>query len=68
MLTSSGESITRGLMLTATPGTMEELSMTPTSKVVGESTTLEVRWRSEHALPMGGYIFMNFPEWNEGSL
>eukprot|EP00352_Strombidinopsis_acuminata_P002558 CAMPEP_0176387970 /NCGR_PEP_ID=MMETSP0126-20121128/37189_1 /TAXON_ID=141414 ORGANISM="Strombidinopsis acuminatum, Strain SPMC142" /NCGR_SAMPLE_ID=MMETSP0126 /ASSEMBLY_ACC=CAM_ASM_000229 /LENGTH=60 /DNA_ID=CAMNT_0017755877 /DNA_START=336 /DNA_END=518 /DNA_ORIENTATION=+ len=60
-MTSAGESIDRGLMLTATAGTMTELIMTPTSKIVGESTSLEVRWRAEHALPMGGFIFVNFP-------
>ena len=38
--------------------------LTPLSKVVGESTQLEVRWRGQHTIPKGSYIFIDFPKWN----
>ena len=64
ILTSVGETETEDIILTTTPGYMLSYSLTPQSKIVGESTTLEVRWRGQHTIPKGSYIFMDFPKWN----
>ena len=61
MSTSAGESINKNVQLTAVPGTFTELTLIPASQVVGESTSLEVKWKSEHDLPQGADIFLNFP-------
>jgi len=34
------------------------------SKIVGESTVLQVRFKTEHTIPAGGFVFVGFPKWN----
>ena len=43
---------------------MSKYILTPDSDIVGASTTLRVEFKSEHLLPRGGYIFIDFPKWN----
>ena len=64
MTTSVGETETQNMILTAIAGYMDEFTLNPVSKVVGASTTLQVRWKGQHTIPKNGYIFLEFPAWN----
>lgn len=62
--TSEGEVISSGLTFQAVRGSMTSLTLTPQSTVVGDSTSLVVRWKATHTLPKGGVAILTVPVWN----
>ena len=66
MLTSTGESETNDIILTATAGEIpsEDFSLYPKSPVVGQSNVLQIRARLTNDVPKGGFFFIEFPKWN----
>lgn len=66
MLTSTGESETNDIILTATAGEIptEDFNLYPKSPVVGQSNILQIRARLANDVPKGGLFFIEFPKWN----
>ena len=60
------DSDAQGMRVVAERGSMFKFTMSPESEVVGASTELTVRFRTQHLFPKGGYIRMLFPKWNPG--
>lgn len=58
------DSQTSNIFLQATPGSLSSLTLTPTSQVVGESTTLTVSLTATNKVLAGGKIKVTFPKWN----
>ncbi|CAI2377119.1 unnamed protein product [Moneuplotes crassus] len=59
---------TSNIILVASSGSLSSITFTPTSQVVGETTTLAVSFKNTHTLIAGGKIKVTFPKWNPGAL
>lgn len=55
------------MRIKAERGRMTKFILEPESDIVGASTTLKVIFRSEHMIPRGSFIFIDFPKWNPES-
>lgn len=68
LTTSEGEQLASGISVIATRGGMKEFVLSSSSSVVGDSTTLQVKWRASHSIPQGGVAIMTFPVWNPNQM
>lgn len=58
------DSQTSNIFLSATAGTLASTTLTPTSQVVGATTTLTVSITTAHTVLANGKIKVTFPKWN----
>jgi len=58
------EEISSGLTLSATPDTLASFQMTPLSKVLGDSTSVEIAFQPKNRIPVNGYLQLVVPVWN----
>ena len=68
---SSGTTLdtqTTGIVVQATSGSLASVTLTPTSLVVGDTTTLTVSIKITNKVLAGGKIKVTFPKWNPNAL
>lgn len=68
---SSGNTLdtqTSGIVVQATAGSLTSVSLTPSSNVVGDTTTLTVAIRITNKILAGGKVKVTFPKWNPNAL
>lgn len=58
------DSQTANIFLTATAGSLSTTSLTPSSLVVGATTTLTVSMTASNKVLAGGKVKVSFPKWN----
>lgn len=60
-LTYQIDTLSSGIIFTALPATLSSVTVTPTSDLVGETTTFTFTLITTTTIPTGGYIFASFP-------
>jgi hypothetical protein len=59
---------TNNIFLTATAGSIASSTLTPTSQVVGATTTLTVSMTTSNKVLAGGKVKVTFPKWNPNAI